>query len=222
VTGSLLLATCLLTGFWFFFIEEDFYEGAGLLRRTYLLIALLSGALGIFLVAGGQSAAAFYSAIGLAEPPRRKTKRGEKSTALEKNLHHLLSLLAVSAVWHLGIGWLVIPELGQGDEGRQAAFGVLFWGIVPAVLAPYCARTKKVALWITFAVWTVWFLMGLVVSIPVLFRRPSPRAELVLTGGFLYGVASGLIALLAGICLFHLRAGRTGRVTEPVRSTERE
>jgi len=208
--GTLLIALAGVEFLWLAFIDKDFMRGnVKVLSSTVLVIGLLCAVCGLFLVAGGRLAAAAYSAAGLAEPPFVHAKSG----AMRAGLRTLTWGLSVCALWNLSVGWLFFPTGGYpggaGEVYRLVFFAFIVYGVIPLILAPFCARGKRWALWTV----SVFYLL-LCVAIPLASGFVEPEipsnmkslgytaSKQVNVGAVAYLCASGLAGILAAFMLF--------------------
>ncbi len=158
----------------------------------FLAIVLLIGG-GVFIF-GGKRASRLYLKLGLSAPHK-------------VNINEMPTLLVISALWHLSsIGLFVymglhidnIPDLDAIMFGRF--FLVLMqYGVFPAIMAPFCARGQRWALWTTFVVFSldmIWRTIIYVIGAFMVFQGTISFSA-VFDGRVLYWIMTSVVALMS-------------------------
>jgi hypothetical protein len=171
-----------------FFPKDAIAVNEGLLWYTFLALGILCAVGGFLLLTGGPVASRIYSVIGLAEEPRREMRQ-------------LASVLQLSAVWHLGMGWLfyTMEMKDWGNKTFLVFWFVVVFGAIPGILAPFYLRGKRWSLWTVFVVFLLVCLLYTVAFGSVyLASHPAVKPPLAdQSVPIIYWVLSGTIACTA-------------------------
>jgi len=201
-----VLAVSALAFLWAYLLDGSFFSPKERpISAAFLVLAIVSVSCGVFLIVGGRFASHAIVVIGLSQRPVKEANASGRPTVGQRHITNLLTILQVLPIWTLTLGWICfVDQPTHEDTPVSTALGcLLFWGIAPAVLAPFCSRHKIWALAAAFGIFTVSALSVILPTIWVLLHKPSMGAAVEWHKTTLFYLALCLaVAYTAGVSLF--------------------
>jgi hypothetical protein len=166
---------------WFFFFDGHFF-GLGAPERR--IGALLLGVAIVATVISGLTLALprLLKRLGLSDEPDRELNSKGKPTTRQRNIESLVKTLQVSALCTFLFGWIAMTGYvhdNTTDSARSAPWvavtWVLFWGVVPGVLAPYCKRQRLIAILVALTAFGMYFAFAIIRVVVDMRSDPARR-----------------------------------------------